>query len=357
MNTKNTCPWLLSAALILIGLTAHAQSGRKVEVLKSAEGFPGGQILEVFNRIPFIKTPDGFEVKGSYHVNANPMLPAHRGIVNWDFEEKFSNAPLYRITLLTNDFSFMAQKSLLGEETAHFHFPDFYTDTLALSWFTHNGVQLAQGVDRRHSSLSDTFFVLNPRGRAFFKPVSQEEYLHFLLLLLQDRMDQRKKHLSQHYASGGRPPEGIDPSNARAMAIVARNLRADTLWINYYQQRMNEYKTLLATMSAEQKNQRAYAITPKVMVVENDKKGNLKEAFQGGFPFELLRNKDDAATIIPLYEFNPSFFDPHLPPAAVQVMVFRDINGTTRPKEFDRKIREQFFPGIDFKAFASLMYK
>jgi hypothetical protein len=346
--------FLLAFLCSLIQLIGAAQV--KKDVLKSAEGFPGDQILEVFNRIPFIQSKDGFTLQGKYHVNPNIIMGVKRGYVDFTFEEKFSYALLYKMSILTNDFSFMAQKPFLSYETAHFHFPDFYNDTIALSWVNRGGVMVGQGADK-HSAVSDSFFVLNPRGKPFFKPVTQEEYIHFLLVLLQDHIDQRQKHLDDHASRNGAPPPGVDPDNTKVMAMIEQNLKADSVWIDYYRRRIKEYTTLLASMTEAEKKQRAYAITPKVLAVQNDKQGRVKESIEGGIPSELLRNKEDASTIVPLYEFNPSFFDPKLSPGAVQLMLFRDINASFRLKEFPEKIREQFFPDVDFKAFANLMYK
>ncbi len=321
----------------------------------SADGFPDDQIIDVFNRIPFIQAKEGFMVEEKYSVAPNKVSGSKVGHIDFSFEEKFSYAPLYQMSITTNDFYFMAKKPFLDYETNHYHFPQFYTDTLTLSWFNRNGVLVGEGVDPLHRGASDSFFVLNPKGKPFFKTVSQEEYIHFLLAIMQGKIDEKQKHLDEYAVRNGAPPPGIDPSNTKVMAMIAQNLKADSLWIDYYHRRIKEYTALLAYMTEGEKKQRAYAITPKLVAIEHDKQNHLKESIQGGMPFELLTKKEDAAAIFPLYEFNSAFFDPKLSAGAVQLMVFWDINGSGL-KDFAQKIKEQFFPQINFKAFANIMY-
>ena len=354
-NMNNTIFFrsLFTVFFVVAGLFAQTQEKRKIDIQKSTEGFPGKEIIETFHRIPFIKAADGFEVQERFLVMANPVPGAKKGNVWFNFEEKFSGSPLYQVTIVTNDFSFLARKSLMDAETRHFQFPDLFTDTVLLSYFNRDGMIIGQGADPHRTT--DSFYLLNPKGRAFFKPVTREEYIRFLVALLQDRLNEKNKHFTQF--RGGKLPDGIDPNNTKAVSLVVRNVRADSVWINYYEKRISEYNVMLAAMSNLEKQERAFAIIPKTPAIENDKQGHLKEEIQGGFQYELLVNKQDAANIIPLYEYNPTFFDPRLSPPSVQLMVFRGMNPSDKTKEFGQKMKQEFWPSLDFRAFARLMYR
>jgi hypothetical protein len=343
--------------ILFCQVVANAQGGVKATALHSADGFPGDQILQVFNEMPFVKSKDGFTVEAKYRLNSNLVMGVKRGYVDFLFQEKFSYTPLFHISMTTNDFSFLARGQLFDQETTRFHFPDFYRDTIVLSWTDQNGIVVGQPNDPKRISASNHFFLLNPKAKPFFNSVTQEEYIRFLLALIQDHIDQRQKHLNEHAARNGAPPPGVDPSNEKVMAMIAQNLKADSLWVDYYRRRMKEYTTLLTSMTAAEKKQAAFAITPKFMASEKDKHGQLKDIIEGGMPFELLRNKEEASVIIPLYEFNSSFFDPHLSPGAIQLMVFREISVPGKPSDAALKIKDQFFTGSNFKAFEGVMYK
>jgi len=91
--------------------------------------------------------------------------------------------------------------------------------------------------------------------------------------------------------------------------------------------------------------------------VSVDKKGRNISSITGYLPYELSDNIEEGSTY-PLFHFNSSFFDHKLNKTSIQLLVISNSQKEMNEKgSLQELLRKSFFPFIDYKALAALMYK
>ena len=321
----------------------------------TAPGFAANRVFEILNQIPIIHQPKGFDVRQSSSIRLNGNV--YKGLLTVGLPRyyRWGNGPLlkegeyYMTHIYINDREEMRDiySHFMSEETDKLKLPTIYTDTFAVSYQTINGCL----VGTARSRVNQNLYVLNPRMRPLFIPVTKEEFVKLWVGKLGLDIAKEKEQLAIF-------KEQINDikDNAEALANMKQTIKLSEVWLDYLLEKKKVYDQKLASLTEGEKKEPAYYATPKKMAVLQEK-GKYVDKVTGDMANEMP-DLIEAQSKAPLFRFNPDFFDPKLPKTAFQLIVIKDgFRQGWKESELMPLIEKEFFPLINFKQLTELMYK
>ncbi len=318
-------------------------------------GFATNRLFDVFNQIPIINQPKGYDVRQSASIRLSGNLYKGSLLIGFPLYYRWGTGPLqkqveYHMThIYINDRDELRDQysHFMSEETDKLHMPAIYTDTFPVAYKEINGYMVGMARSRVNQNL----YILNPTGRPCFIPVTKEQFVKLWIGKLGLDIAKEKEVLENIKASYA----GVK-DNPEAVAGLDEGTKMSNLLIAFYQEKKKVYEQKLASLSSEEKKAPAYAATPRnPMVLQH--KGKLVEKPTGDL-YDELADGIDAIKTTPLYIFNPNFFNPKLPKTAFQLIVIKDDHRQGwKDSELVPLLQKEFFPLIDFKQLGALMSK
>jgi hypothetical protein len=327
----------------------------------SVAGFPSYEIYQVFNKIPFINHPVGFDTKEGTSIQLDKQFNVYTGYLMlgfpryWRLGDKIElQGEYYNINIICNTFKSLVRESILDQDADILHFPQFISDTTPFQYRMINGALVGEGQARPQYWQSRDIFMLNPKQKPCFVPVTTEEYIRFLTQKLTHDIEEDAKSIDNYekllVQMRAETPQPKDlPSNERGQT-VARNR------LDLYKRKLKEYQDKAAHLSEKEKKEPVTVMYPE-MILTMDKKGNPITPLTGYLPYEIYTPEAKVSKVMKLFHYNMDFFDPKLPKTAVQLMLFFYLNGYEKRDPFETRIRNEVFPSVDFKALQGLMYR
>jgi len=319
-------------------------------------GFASNRVFDVFNQIPVINQPKGFDVRQSTSIRLSGNVYKGHLIVGLPRYYRWGQGPLlkegeyYMTHIYINDREELRNvySHLFSEETDKLKMPPIYTDTFAISYQMINGTM----VGKARSRVNENMYILNPRMRACFIPVTKEQFVKLWIGKLGLDIAKEKKKIQEFTGQLNDLKDYPEP-----LANLKQTIKMSEIWMDFLQEKKRVYEQKLASLTEAEKKAHAYAATPKEMAVLMVK-GKYVDKVTGDMADEMA-DLIDGKNKTPLFHFNPDFFDSKLPKTAFQLIVIRDgfRQAWNEKSELMPVIEKEFFPNIDFKALAALMYK
>ena len=328
----------------------------------SVPGFPSYEIYQVFNKIPFITHPVGYDTKEGTSVQLDKQFNIYTGFMMlgfpryYRFKDKIElQGEYYHIVVYCNSFLQLVRESILDKEADILHFPKFISDTTPFKYRIINGALVGEGQARPEYWQSRDIFMLNPRQKPCFIPVTTEEYIRFFILKLTHDIDEQTKSLDDYEKvlaeERAETPQPQSLHQNEIAQTVAKN------WLDLHKRKLKEYQDMAAHLTEKEKKEPVTVMYPADVIMGMDKKGNPITPLNGYLPYEINRPEVKSIKVMKLFHYNMDFFDPRLPKTAVQLMLFFYLNGYEQRDPFETRIRNEVFPNVDFKALQGLMYR
>lgn len=331
----------------------------KKDFARTVQGVRTGEVFDVFNKIPFINSPKGYDV----HEGRNVMLSADKRIYKAFFSIGFPRLYRYKkgklekqgefahIYLYANDVDMLMEQSgrLFPTETGNFNLPQFFIDTPSITYTPINGTTV--GISKTWNNFG--LYILNPLQTPLFKPLTKEVFAKFWIRKLQSEIEVEQRHLKEKKADLNR--FSADPALHALIPDTKTGISINELWINYYEERKSYYEQKLQSMSASEKKEPALGCEPKTQPVAQIK-GSIVEKLTGYLSGELADDIKEAKAY-PIFQYNTSFFNPQLPKSAIQLLVIQQAGKLDTKDAFTKQMETEVYPHIDFKALTTLMYK
>jgi len=327
---------------------------------------PGFKIKEVFNvinQIPVIANPKGYNVQEWFEKPESGPVYSTTLLINFYYYYRYQNGevqyhnshpPTISISINDPEDLMNSQSTVFNEETGALHSPVMFTDTFPISYKSINGYPAGEGVFTTFGR-SLRIWVLNPRGRRFFRPITKEEYLKVYIEYLRKEVETGTKGLV----------EGRDALKEMENNELLKNSLSDfrniqnamTKWVDFEKSKKEYYEKKLAALTPEQKRAPAvYAIYKDVANIK-DRQGNYVDRISRHLPYEPLEETKDTIVTKALFTFNEKAFDTQLPKTAIQLMVIRDAYDEGDKHFLKEFLDREFFPNIPLKQLAALMYR
>lgn len=319
-------------------------------------GFASNRVFDIFNQIPLINQPKGFDINEAASIRLDGKVYKGNLLIGFPRYYQWGKGPLqkegeyYMTHIYINDREELRNvySHLFSEETDKLKMSPIYTDTFAIAYQTINGCL----VGKARSRVNENMYILNPRMRPCFIPVTKEQFVKLWIGKLGLDIAKEREKIQEFKGQLNDLKDYPEP-----LANLKLTIKVSEIWIDFLQEKKKVYEQKLASLSEDEKKAQAYAATPKEMAVLM-KKGVYVDKVTGDLPDELA-DVIDAKSKTPLFNFNPNFFDPKLPKTAFQLIVIRDgfRQAWNERSELMPVVEKDFFPNIDFKALTELMYK
>jgi hypothetical protein len=356
---------LIAILLLTVYTKANAQKVYKWEkehpgVLikpktKPPAGYNTDGIFTVFNKIPMLHTPKGYDVRQGVSVRLSGKVYKGMLMIGLPMYYSWDNGPVQRQGEYYQSHIYINDRELLRDEYSHvlsevtdkLQLPTIYTDTFPIHYKTINGYEVGMALDRVNKQL----YILNPKRRACFLPVTKEQFVKIWLKKLDMDIEKEKTYQVELKEDVSRMKD-----NAEVLKNLEEGMVLSKLQLDFLLEKKKSYEHKLASFSEAEKKAQAFAASPKKMAVLQVK-GKTVDKVTGDMSFELA-DGIEARETHPLFIFNPDFFDPQLPKTAFQLMIIRDgFRQNWKESQLMPLVEESLFPLIDFKQLASLMNK
>ncbi|MFL5742480.1 MAG: hypothetical protein ACJ75B_19810 [Flavisolibacter sp.] len=325
------------------------------------KNFNANSIYTIINRIPFITSPKGFDV--SENTNLRLEGNHYEGSLLTGFPKyyRYQNGPIQKqgeycihiISINNPSRLFDAHSKVLQTESDHLHLPDIFTDTFAITYKIMNNYPVGYAINTFANS-NGRLFILNPRHRACFIPVTKEEFLKLWIGKLGLDIAEREKGMEDLKESIRSLSQNAATKNQTA--DLEKVQQGSLRWLDFLKEKKKEYERRLSSMSSAEKKEPASYSMPKNVAMMQDRSGNYLEKISGHLPYEPDEGAE-AFEVRPLFRLNPDFFDNRLPATSMQLIVFSDCYSEESKDGLKAVLDEEFYPKIDWKDIAALMYK
>jgi hypothetical protein len=319
-------------------------------------GFASQRIFDILNQIPLIKEPRGFDVREGASVSLSGKVYKGQLMVGFPLYYRWGTGKLqkqgeyYMTHIYINDREELKDvySYFMSEETDKLKMPAMFTDTFSISYQTINGCTVGMARSRVNQNL----YILNPRIRPCFLPVTKEQFIKVWIGKLGLDIAKEKEKAAEFKSQLNDVKE-----NAEALANLKETIKLSELWHSFLLEKKKGYEEKLASFTEAEKKAPAYYTTTTKNRAVLEKKGVYVEKVTGDLPNELAEDTD-AKSSAPLFQFNPDFFDPKLPKTAFQLIVMKDgYRQGWKDSDLIPLLQKDFFPLIDFKQLTALMYK
>lgn len=332
--------------------------------LQTIKGFNTAGITTMVNKIPVIQQPVGYDVVESEVAFNDRSGPIHGrvgiGISRlYLFKGKQDRQGEYpQVGFLLNRLSELMRESyFLSEDTRKANLPAMYSDTMEFRSETRNGQQV--WVSTNQPDYEYQIIMINPKGKPCFIPATKEQLVKLWISKLSIEIDKYRKLIEDNksYLADQKGKTG----NEQVIKNLEEGIISYNLWLDYILQKKKAYEDKLASLSAAERNQPAEVGMP-VNLAATVKKGKQVEKVTGDMRDELIDMMPGSVTKKHgVYIYNPDFFDPKLPRTAIQLILIKDTFKIGERFDSDQKVKkllkEKFFPELDYKALAGMMYK
>jgi len=310
-------------------------------------GFKIDALFEIINRLPAITQPKGYDVQERFTISTEGKVYKARLSI------PLLNPPPLHIFINDPQQLMNPQSILFPEETRSLQLPEIFSDTFAITYKKINGVNVGTGIHAEFNS-NLLLHVLNPRHSRFFKPVTKEQYLRFWIGKLTLDINRDSKQLEE------------SKSNLKLMADnaalkstipeIEKSITAFIKWISYLKAKKQQFQKRLDGLSTDEKKAPAYYAMYTDAPAMIDQNGKYVENISGHLPYEPAED-NDTLNRTPLYNFAKDPFDPKLPKTAFQLIIIKDPFSEGKKNRIKELIDKEFYPLLNFKDIAQLMYK
>jgi hypothetical protein len=317
------------------------------------------EIFNIINRLPFLSQPKGFDVIETTELDQNGRISGKLNISMYKYFRTVDGPPkrepvYHDVDFVINKPEAMRDpdKILFREETELLGLPEMFTDTLPVIYKEVNGFTIGEAANTQFNSNS-LLFVFRPR-KACFVPVTQQQYLQFWIGKLEIDIEKEKHQLKE-------AREGLDvlkgqPEMKAALQEMNKMIEAAAKWIVYLTEKKISLDRVLNQLTAIQRERPAVYAIPENIAVMQDRNGKYVETISGGWPYQ----PDDGSKALSkgnLFTYNPHFFDPKLPPTAIQLLVIDDGTPVDASNDYKTRLTEEFYGRISYKEIELLMYQ
>ena len=320
------------------------------------------EIFDIINKLTCISQPMGFDVKQWYTTPAAGKVYTGRLYINFYRYYSFDKGPVQLSTShpKTVVFSYNNPGDLMNEQsifhqdiTSSLNLPVMFTDTFPLQFKDIDGVPVGHGLDTEYDSRVPVF-VLNPKNKAYFRPVRMEEYIQFFIGKLSVDISKDVKILDESLLTLAEAVK--NPILKDVIPELQLQQKVMEKWIAFLKNKKSLYEKKLASMSAEErKAPAAYSIyTDPARTM--DPKGQPVETITGHIDYEPAGDPNAILTKS-VFTFANQPFDTKMPKAAIQLLVIFHPNPQGERDEIADLLDEKFFPMLSYKALQALMYK
>lgn len=334
---------------------------------QAIKGFNTAGITQVVSRIPMINQPVGYDVVlhgaafdegGKRPVHGQVRIGIPR-LYKW--QGKLTRQGEYRqVGMLLNELHHLTGESyFLSADTRKAGLPELFSDTVAFRREIRAGQEVWVAANQPDHAYA--LLMINPRNTPCFIPATKEQLARLWISKLSLEIEKYQRLMAENktYLAA----EKGKPGKEQLVKNLEDGIKTFNLWLEYYSEKKAIYQRKLASLSAAEKKEPAEAGTPVQLAV----------TVNSGVPVEKVTGDMDDEWVEAMsggvkktrriYLYNPDFFDPKLPRTAIQLMLIRDAFkiGARYNSNNDEKIRvllnQKFYPELDYKALAGLMYK
>jgi hypothetical protein len=349
--------WAKEVTGKLFAPSPNSPNQQSVPDLKIKEAF------NIINQIPAIANPRGYNIQEWFkNPEAKPIYSTTL-LINFYYYYRYLNGPVQlldahppTISIAINDLEQLmnSQSTELKEVTEALHLPVMFRDTFPITHKTINDCPAGEGIYKTYGR-SIKFWVLNPKGLRFFRPVTREEYWKAYIEYLKREIETGTKGLVE----GKEALEQMKNNELlkKGVADFEDIQNAMAKWIAFEKSKKEYYEKKLASLAPEEKKAPAIYGIYKDPANIKDRNGNYVEKIAGHLTYEPWEDSKDTILTVPLFTFQEKAFDPKLPKTAFQLIVISssyDEDGKGHLKElFDKEV----FPKLQLKQLAALMYR
>jgi hypothetical protein len=325
------------------------------------KNFRANTLFEILHRIPFIAKPIGFDVAHGISVSLEGKVYQGELLIGFPKYFRYQKGPVQQqevfcseAFIINDPWSLMNKNSILfSNETGQLGLPTMFTDTFEIEEKDMNGYPVGYTTSS-FANRGTRMFVLNPRHRPVFLPVTREQYLQLWIGKL-------KKEVADGWKKDAEFTESIkqfseNPKMKSGVPELEKIQKASQALLRFLDEKRKTYEQRLKALTAEEKKAPAYYSLPTDVANWKDKNGNYKEVITGHMPYEPDEGAD-AVEVKPLFRFNPEFFDRSLPNTAFQLIALLDCYSEEDHNELKTFLDQEFYPKINFRDIAALMYK
>lgn len=277
------------------------------------------ELLKVLRRLPFFTHPIGFDLSENLHLKVEDGI--YKGSIvlampkyYYDYKQRLQKEGEYcHLNIHYNDLAalFDSHKMVLNDENT-----ELYTDTTRISEITMNNYPLGYATSTFAGS-GIRMFVINPKRISYAVYATREDFAKCWISKFESEI------------------QSMDKNHP---------------YTRFIREKINYYKNILNQPIAERRRPANYSNGDYL-----GPKDPLLGPYKGFFPYELSDKEEDSNNY--LYKLNPGFFDKRLPLNAIQVLVFEDGFSERDSDELKNFLDKEFYPKLDYKAIADLMYK
>jgi hypothetical protein len=325
------------------------------------KNFKAKEVFDIFNQLPFITRPKGFDVKevimitkeesqadvysGNLIMSIKKYYRYHNGPI-----EK-SEGPGFKIKINNRNWLMNTKNQPFGTELDQLHLPPVFTDTFPVRYETINGYMVGTAFNLEFGG--SKMFILNPRRKALFVQLTKEQFLKVWISKLELEIKETSSGLEESRQTVKSMASNLALKST--MEEMEKINRSTAAWIDFLKEKRAAYEKKLQTMTVAEKALPAFYSMPKEVALRQDSHGKYFEKISGHLPYEPDEGVESFETR-PIYIFNPSFYDPNLPKTAFQLMIILYPFDTNSTDELKTTMDENLFSKINYKALAELMY-
>jgi hypothetical protein len=323
-------------------------------------GFKIKEVYEIVNRVPAIAHPVGYDVNewfahstsgkrytASMHINFFKYYRYQNGKV----ERSTAHAPTITVSVNQSKDLMDWQSYLFSEETEALHAPPIFTDTFEITYKEINGCRVGEGVNTS-AGTKVKFWVLNPKGRRFFRPVTKEEYLKVFIENLRKKVEADEKGLTE--AKEALAQMENNPLLKKGADDFRQVYNNQVKFVNFEKSKLAHYRKSLATMTAQEKSSPAFCAFYTQKPIRDDN-GNYIEKNFGELLYAPLESTQDTVGTMPLYTYYEKAMDDRLPKTAFQLITVYDAFDMENTSELKKFIDAHVLPNFPYTELMKLM--
>lgn len=292
-------------------------------------GFKSGKVFELFENIPAIGSPKGFDVGESF-VTSDKIPHAVTLTLAFNYYYSYAGGTIQRIKqhapgihVAINKFEDLLDlhNFIFADETGALGFPRFYTDTFRVTYQTINGCTVGTFLNTAFGGRIKSY-ILNPGKLSIFRLITREEFFKVLIKHLSSEIEDFSKGIAE--TEKFIHDFGDDEKFKNSIGDFKQQNKTMAKWIAFLKEKRGHFKNVLQTLSEqERKSPAVYAMYKNVANIR-DKHHKLLDTISGHLPYEPLEDRDEVIVSGHLYTFSEKIFDPKLPKSKFQLMIISE---------------------------------